>query len=237
MTIGGESRHIVGYLRDFLFSKDQIQGPVSKLSGGERKRLQLAKILTVPCNLLVLDEPTNDLDLETLELLEDLLMAYQGSLLVVSHDRAFLDNVVTSTVVFEGKGHWAEYTGGYQDWLRQRKTLDDTAPRTSKAKVGTGDEPSRRSPARASANGETRIASPSGKRRLSYKETRELESLPERIESLEGEREKLVALMSTPEFYKSQSDDVAGVKARLEGLQKDIDDAYTRWEELEERNE
>ncbi|NOT35089.1 MAG: ATP-binding cassette domain-containing protein [Candidatus Eisenbacteria bacterium] len=120
IAIGGGERHVVGYLRDFLFTPEQIQAPVSKLSGGERKRLQLAKVLSRPCNLLVLDEPTNDLDLETLELLEDMLVEFQGTLIVVSHDRAFLDNVVTSTLVFEGDGQWREYVGGYEDWLRQK---------------------------------------------------------------------------------------------------------------------
>ena len=127
ISVGGRERHVVGYLRDFLFTPEQIQGSVSKLSGGERRRLQLARILSRPCNLLVLDEPTNDLDLETLELLEELLIDYQGSLLVVSHDRTFLDNVVTSTIVFEGSGRWREYAGGYEDWLRRKKAAEPPA--------------------------------------------------------------------------------------------------------------
>jgi ATP-binding cassette subfamily F protein uup len=131
VAVGGGERHIVGYLRDFLFTPEQMRGSVSRLSGGERRRLQLAKVLSRPCNLLVLDEPTNDLDLETLELLEDLLMEFTGTLLVVSHDRAFLDNVVTSTLVREGGGQWRTYVGGYEDWLRQRPTGERARPTRS----------------------------------------------------------------------------------------------------------
>ncbi|NOT35325.1 MAG: ATP-binding cassette domain-containing protein, partial [Candidatus Eisenbacteria bacterium] len=165
IALGGGERHVVGYLRDFLFTPEQIQGPVTKLSGGERKRLQLAKVLSRSCNLLVLDEPTNDLDLETLELLEDMLVEFQGTLLVVSHDRAFLDNVVTSTLVFEGDGVWREYVGGYEDWLRQKQA--EVAPRGG------------RRAARAKAAG-VAVAP----RRASFKEKRELGELPARIEQL-----------------------------------------------------
>ena len=140
VAVGGVERHVVGYLRDFLFTPEQIQGPVVKLSGGERRRLQLAKILSRPCNLLVLDEPTNDLDLETLELLEELLLEFQGTLLVVSHDRAFLDNVVTSTLVFEGDGRWCEYAGGYEDWLRQKSAAEPPpAAKPSRPKTSASD--------------------------------------------------------------------------------------------------
>jgi len=149
VEVGGVARHVVGYLRDFLFTAEQIQGPITRLSGGERRRLQLAKVLSRPANLLVLDEPTNDLDLETLELLEDLLLAFGGTLLVVSHDRAFLDNVVSSTLVCEGDGRWGDYAGGYSDWLRQSHAArpaprPDTPPRSrarpraERARVGGG---------------------------------------------------------------------------------------------------
>ena len=170
ISVGGVERHVVGYLRDFLFTPEQIQGPVARLSGGERKRLQLAKVLSRPCNLLVLDEPTNDLDLETLELLEELLLEFQGTLLVVSHDRAFLDNVVTSTLVFEGDGRWREYVGGYEDWLRQKQAAEPAA----RGEAGE---------AEAGADHGAAAA------RSRFKEKRELADLPGRIESLEAEKQ------------------------------------------------
>jgi ATP-binding cassette subfamily F protein uup len=164
IAVGAGERHVVGYLRDFLFTPEQMQGAVTRLSGGERRRLQLAMILSRPCNLLVLDEPTNDLDLETLELIEEMLLEFQGTLLVVSHDRAFLDNVVTSTLVCESPGEWNEYVGGYADWLRQRKPELVTAP-----------------VARASAD----RAAGTRPRRMGFMEKRELGELPGRIEALE----------------------------------------------------
>ena len=213
VTVGGVERHVVGYLRDFLFTPEQIQGPVLRLSGGERKRLQLAKILARPCNLLVLDEPTNDLDLETLELLEELLMDFQGTLLIVSHDRTFLDNVVTSTLVFEGDGRWREYVGGYEDWLRQKKSAAPPAPA----------KPARPKPGRS-------VARPW---RASFKEKRELGDLPGRIESLEAERQRLFALMASPSFYTTRGDEVAATRQRLAAVEDEIRQAYARWTELE----
>ncbi len=214
IPVGGGERHVVGYLRDFLFSADQIQGPVRKLSGGERRRLQLAKILSKPCNLLVLDEPTNDLDLETLDLLEDLLLEFQGTLLVVSHDREFLDHVVTSTLVSEGRGVWREYAGGYEDWLRQR--TPDAPPPEAK--------PSRPAPVARAAT---------GPRRASFKEKRELAELPAAIERLEGEKQELFDRMATTAFYTTSGEEVTRAKGRLAALDAELEHAYARWLELE----
>jgi ATP-binding cassette subfamily F protein uup len=211
----------VGYLRDFLFTSEQIQGPVTKLSGGERKRLQLAQVLSRSSNLLVLDEPTNDLDLETLELVEDLLAGFEGTILLVSHDREFLNNVVTSTLVFEGNGRWTEYAGGYDDWLRQ------TGGREADRKAASEKEQRK-----ASASAAPR-ASSAASRKLGFQERRELEQLPDRIDKLEAEKNRIYALMSSPDFYKSRSEEVAATRARLAELEDEIARAFTRWEELE----
>ena len=213
VSVGGAERHVVGYLRDFLFTPEQIQGPIVRLSGGERRRLQLAKVLSKPCNLLVLDEPTNDLDLETLELLEDLLLEFQGTLLVVSHDRAFLDNVVTSTLVCEGQGLWRDYVGGYTDWLRQT-TAPDPPPAAKAA---------RPKPERASAP----------PRKVGFKEKRELHDLPAQIEKLEAERQGLYAAMASPTFYATPGDEIARMRERLAEVEAAIHRAYARWMELE----
>jgi len=186
---------------------------VLRLSGGERRRLQLARVLSQPCNLLVLDEPTNDLDLETLEMLEELLIEYRGTLLVVSHDRVFLDNVVTSTLVFEGAGQWREYVGGYEDWLRQ-KPADAPAPEP---------RPERPKPQRAGERA----------RRMGFKDRRELGDLPGRIEALEREREEWFARMSAPEFYAAGGEEIARAKQRLAALETEIHAAYARWTELD----
>ncbi len=217
IRLARSERHVVGYLRDFLFTPGQIMGPVLKLSGGERKRLRLAKILARPCNLLVLDEPTNDLDLETLELLEDLLLEFQGTLLVVSHDRAFLDNVVTSTLVWEGDGLWGEYVGGYEDWLRQKRSAAAPPPVAKPAK------PAKPTPARAAAR----------PRPFGFKEKRELGELPGRIERLEAERENLYTLLASPDFYATRGNEVAPTKQQLALVENDIQKAYARWMELE----
>ena len=213
IPVGGVERHVVGYLRDFLFTSEQIQGPVLRLSGGERKRLQLAKILSRPCNFLVLDEPTNDLDLETLELLEEMLLEFQGTLLLVSHDRTFLDNVVTSTLVFEGAGQWREYVGGYEDWLRQRKS----------AELPPAAKPARPRPERFTVR----------PRRVTFKEKRELTDLPARIENLEAEKQRLFDLMASPSFYTTRGNEVAGTRQRLAAIEAEIHEAYARWLELE----
>ena len=217
--VGGAPRHVIGYLQDFLFPPDQILAPVRSLSGGERNRLLLAKLFSVPSNVLVLDEPTNDLDTETLELLEERLLDYSGTILLVSHDRAFLNNVVTSTIVFEGDGRLEEYVGGYDDWLRQRP--EPATPEEPKA-AKKEEKPKRE-------------RSPQEKRKLSFKETRELEALPQTIEALEKEKTEIIAALSSPEFYaKSDSAQVTATNARLEALEKELDEAYRRWEELDQ---
>ena len=214
VTVNGRTRHIMGYLEDFLFTSEQASSPVARLSGGERNRLLLARLFTKPSNVLVMDEPTNDLDVETLELLEDLLSEYAGTLLLVSHDREFLNNVVTGTLVLEGEGHVKEYAGGYDDWLRQSPEVPPpTKPSTAKL------EPRHSPPQRA--------------RRLTYKEQRELEALPERIETLEAELAELHQRMADPTFYRQAPAAIIGVSNRLQSLQKEVAEAYRRWEELE----
>jgi ATP-binding cassette subfamily F protein uup len=214
VEINGQQRHIIGYLRDFLFTPDRARSPVSILSGGERNRLLLAKLFARPSNILVLDEPTNDLDIETLELLEELLMEYSGTVLVVSHDRAFLNNVVTSTLVFEGGGRVQEYAGGYDDWLRQGPVHQKKVPVKQEKKK--------------------RIkAKPKGPRKLTFKETREMEELPGRIETLEQEQTQLYEKMAAESFYKGEGTEVARAKARLGELEQLLEETYGRWEELE----
>jgi len=220
VTVQGRSRHVIGYLKDFLFPPQRIDSPVQALSGGERNRLLLAKIFAQAANMLVLDEPTNDLDVETLELLEDLLADYQGTLLLVSHDRTFLDNVVTSTLVFEGEGKIGEYAGGYEDWKRQRlaaplKELPKhaSAPRTVAAAIVE----------------KTNHKS----RKLSYKEQRELEALPKKIEALEAEQSELRMRMGGADFYRQSGDKIAAAMERLEAVKNDLEARYARWETLE----
>jgi ATP-binding cassette subfamily F protein uup len=215
VEINGRNRHVIGYLRDFLFTPDRARSPVSILSGGERNRLLLAKLFARPSNVLVLDEPTNDLDIETLELLEELLMEYSGTVLVVSHDRAFLNNVVTSTLVFEGEGHVQEYAGGYDDWLRQGHTQQEKVTPVKKEKK------------------ERVRAKSKGPRKLTFKETRELEDLPGRIETLEQEQKQLYETMANESFYKDDGNKVARAKARLGELEQLLEETYDRWEMLE----
>ena len=217
--VGGVPRHIIAYLQDFLFPPAQILAPVRSLSGGERNRLLLAKLFSVPSNVLVLDEPTNDLDAETLELLEERLLDYSGTILLVSHDRAFLNNVVTSTIVFEGGGRLEEYVGGYDDWLRQRP--EPVMPEAQQA-TARGEKPKTEK-------------TPKEKRKLSFKEARERESLPQTIEALEKEKVEIITALSSPEFYaKGDPTQVTATNARLEALEKKLDEAYGRWEELEQ---
>ncbi len=216
IEIGGARKHVLGYLRDFLFPPERMRTPVRALSGGERNRLLLARLFTQQFNVLVLDEPTNDLDIETLDLLEELLLDFSGTLLVVSHDRAFLDNVVTSTLVFEGDGQVTEYAGGYTDWVRQR-TL---------APVDPGPVP-KRTPAAPAAGTSTER-----KRRLSFKEVKELEGLPQAIDLLEQERDGLYASLADPGFLRD-GPAVADAKARLAAVVTTIGDLTARWESLE----
>jgi ABC transport system ATP-binding/permease protein len=214
IDVGGTPKHVLSYLQDFLFSPDRSRTPVRALSGGERNRLLLARLFTRSFNLLVLDEPTNDLDIETLDLLEELLIEFSGTLLVVSHDRAFLDNVVTSTLVFEGGGVVNEYVGGYADWMRQRKPEAVAAP-----------------PKKAAPMPATKTAKPK-KRKLSLKESAELLELPDRIDALERQREAAYLSLSDPAVVRVAAA-VAEAKARLAGIEADIAFAISRWEELE----
>ncbi len=217
IEINGMRKHVMGYLQDFLFSPERARTPVRVLSGGERNRLLLARLFTHSFNLLVMDEPTNDLDIETLELLEALLLDFSGTLLVVSHDRAFLDNVVTSTLVFEGKGQITEFVGGYTDWLRQRKSVTMTAPKVAPPKPAAG-------PATASK--------PKKKQGLSHKEAKELAALPEKIDTGERERAALYASLADPAFLRNGAK-VAEAKARLAVLEKQLEELALRWEALE----
>ncbi len=217
VTVGGATKHIIGYLQDFLFDPIAARAPASNLSGGERNRLLLAKLFTRPSNVIVLDEPTNDLDIPTLELLEALLVEYAGTVLLVSHDREFLNNVVTSTLVFEGEGVVTEYAGGYDDWLTQR------SPREGAEKKK-----------RKSTKGKPRPAV-EGPRKLTFKERAELESLPGRIEQLEKEREGLQESTADPSFYKGDPDTIRKALGRLEAIDPELEEAYERWTSLEER--
>lgn len=231
ITVNGKSRHAISYLQDFLFSPARTRTPVKALSGGERNRLLLAKLFSKPSNVMVLDEPTNDLDIETLELLEELLMDYPGTLLLVSHDRAFLNNVVTSTLVFEGHGRINEYVGGYDDWLRQRRTDKQIAAQHGVDKT-TGDTTNKlkQSSSTARQGGEEK----SKTKKLSYKDQRELELLPKHIEMLEKEQQQLHQTLGDPSFYQKDNKEIAAVKARLEALEQELQQAYERWETLEE---
>jgi len=223
VTVNGQSRHVNGYLRDFLFAPERARSPVKALSGGERNRLMLARLFTRPANVLVLDEPTNDLDLETLELLEEQLLEFSGTILLVSHDRFFLDNVVTSTFVFEANARVQEYIGGYDDWLRQR---------TISAAKENVPQPPRKSAAIGAAMADT--AAPARKR-LSYIEQREFDLLPERIEALESEQLRLNAAMIHPDFYKETAENIKKLITRLEELQRELLNVYALWDELDSR--
>ncbi|QGZ31666.1 ATP-binding cassette domain-containing protein [Stutzerimonas stutzeri] len=227
ITIDGQNRHVLSYLGDFLFSPQRARTPVKALSGGERARLLLAKLFSKPANLLVLDEPTNDLDVETLELLEEVLLGFQGTVLMVSHDRAFLDNVVTSTLVFEGNGVVREYVGGYQDWLRQggsARLLGVADAKDSKEAKGEASQgtpaPSAAEPAQA-------------KKKLSYKVQRELEALPGKIDAVEKNIAALQAEIAQPAFYQQTAERTGETISRLEALQQELDDLLERWAELE----
>ncbi|MGE0705924.1 MAG: ATP-binding cassette domain-containing protein, partial [Vicinamibacterales bacterium] len=227
IEIDGNRRHVHAYLRDFLFSDARARSPVRALSGGERNRLLLARLFTRPANLLVLDEPTNDLDLETLELLEARLLEWPGTLLLVSHDRAFLDHVVTSTIVFEGAGRLREYVGGYEDWQRQRAQSVGTS---ASAVAGGEGKPASKAPLQASAR---QVDGKSAK--LSYKEQRELEDLPGRIEKLENERHVLDATIASPDFYKEAPDVIAVSLSRRETIEGELTALYARWDALDSR--
>jgi ATP-binding cassette subfamily F protein uup len=275
VTVNGRTQHVHGYLRDFLFPPERANSPVKALSGGERNRLLLARLLTRPMNVLVLDEPTNDLDIETLELLESYLVDWPGTLLLVSHDRAFIDHVVTSTLVFEGDGRVQEYVGGYEDWLRQRNTKHASGRSVARQRVARGavKEPvtgaemkqpvpgtGRKQPApnggrkqRAADVGLEHPAADAGlepaadvgldfsrapvaKKKLSFKEKREIEELPRRIERMEAEQRELHLRIASPEFYKEPPDAIARALARIDELKDSLHDAYARWAELDSRS-
>lgn len=215
VEINGKKRHMMSYLNDFLFAPLRVMSPVKALSGGECNRLVLARLFSQPSNLLVLDEPTNDLDIETLELLEELLSNYEGTLLIVSHDRAFLDNVVTSSLVFEGHGKIQEYIGGYTDWLQQAKRhVKRDEKNVIKESVITDKQVE--------------------KKKLSFKEQQELKELPKKIEKLEAEQSKLQELVATSDFYQQAPDKIANTLSRLKELENEILLIYQRWEELEQ---
>ncbi len=217
IEIGQERKHVITYLADFLFPSQRANSPVKALSGGERNRLLLARLFARPANVLVMDEPTNDLDIESLELLEDTLQTYAGTLLLVSHDRAFLDNVVTQTLVAEGDGKWQEYVGGYSDWLQQRKP---PAPKAAPAA------------APASAKTEPRKAAPA---KMSYKETRELELLPKELEALEQRQADLTAKMSAADYHRVGPEQMKADRLEAERIAQELEQKFERWADLESK--
>jgi ABC transport system ATP-binding/permease protein len=216
IIFNGQKRHVISYLKDFLFSAERCRTPLQVLSGGEKNRLLLAKLFTRPANVMVLDEPTNDLDVETLALLEEMLFDYQGTLLLVSHDRSFLNNVVTSTIVFEGYGQVVAYAGGYDDWVAQRPVETKVAAGVKKSGAQKTPKPKKKVP-----------------RKLGFNEKNELIDLPKTIETLEAEQGELYAAMSEPLFYQKKKETISATKARLDEVTKTIEIAYARWETLE----
>lgn len=211
IEINGQKKHIISYLNDFLFTPERLRTPIKALSGGECNRLMLANLFSKPANLLVMDEPTNDLDIETLELLEELLTTYQGTLLLVSHDRAFLDNVVTSTLVFEGDGKITEYIGGYQDWLRQKPSVTETKTNQISEKKNTNEKPGQNS----------------------HKNQKELKDLLKKIQKLEQQQTELHQRMADPHFYQQEQNEISKTTAKLQETEQALATAYERWEQLE----
>jgi ATP-binding cassette subfamily F protein uup len=214
ITINGRERNLVGYLEGFLFSRERVHAPISALSGGERSRLLLARLLARPANLLVLDEPTNDLDIDTLEILENILLDYPGTLILVSHDRAFLNNLVTSTLVLSGDGQVDEFVGGYDDWLSQKDAGEETSTANKKTPKTISEKPK-------------------NSKKLSYNDQRELDQLPAKIEALEAEQAQLNSSLADPAFYQENNDAVSQAVARLKVIEAELQQAYLRWEELE----
>jgi len=214
IELNGIKKHILSYLQDFLFTPERARTPVSALSGGERNRVLLAKVLSKPSNVLVLDEPTNDLDIETLEILEAMLMNYKGTILLVSHDRAFIDNIVTSTIVFEKSGKLEEYVGGYEDWLRQRALLDAGGGKKQKLAKATSTK--------------EKLS-----QKLSYAQKQQLESLPKEIDVLESEIEQLTVEMSAADFYQQDADTIKTAQVALESKESTLIEIYELWESLE----
>ena len=221
VEIGGARKHVIGYLEDFLFAPERARSPVSSLSGGERNRLLLARLFAKPANVLVLDEPTNDLDIETLELLEELLQTYEGTLFLVSHDRTFLDNVVTQTIAAEGEGGWKEYAGGYSDWAGYKASLAKEAASKAKAEARPVAKPAEAPRAKAD--------------KLSWKEQRELEALPGKIAALEGEQAELTKLLEDPTIYQRDAPAAQKAAERLAAIDDELMLCLERWEALESR--
>jgi ATP-binding cassette subfamily F protein uup len=223
IEINGRKRHAISYLSDFLFSPDRARMPAKALSGGELNRAVLARLFSKPANLLVLDEPTNDLDIETLELLEEILLNFEGTVLLVSHDRDFMDHVVTSLMVLDGAGGVSEHVGGYSDWEARGGHLVDARAM----------QPAAPKPGRARAQPAEPAVSGPKKRKLSHKDQRELDGLPARIEELERRQGELAGILSDPEFFKSEFDEVQRVAVRLGEVEQDLEAAYNRWSELD----
>jgi ATP-binding cassette subfamily F protein uup len=224
VEINGQRKHSMSYLNDFLFSPERARSPVKSLSGGERNRLLLARLFAKPANCLVLDEPTNDLDIDTLELLEELLEEYTGTVFLVSHDRTFLDNVVTQVIVAEGEGHWREFVGGYSDWERVRDTVAASAKATAKPAAKVEAAPAAAAPAAKA-------------KKLSFKEQRELEELPKQIAALEDEQSALNLQLSDPDFYKKNAAEAKRVNGRIAAIEEELLAALERWEAIEGRGQ
>jgi ATP-binding cassette subfamily F protein uup len=244
VDIGGERKHVKSYLGDFLFPPQRASSPIRSLSGGERNRLLLARLFARPANVLVLDEPTNDLDVETLDLLEDLLQGYSGTVFLVSHDRYFLDQVVTSVIAYEGDAHWVEYIGGYEDWQVQRQRVQDYQARSE---VSSAEKNKNKTSKQAAANqsgaspktpANTSLAEASTKasKKLNSKEKQELASIPDKIAMLEAEQAELSTLLADPEIYQSNGSRLTEVQSRLTEIEALTQGLLTRWEELEARD-
>ena len=231
VEINGKPRHVISYLQEFLFTPDRLRQPVKSLSGGEQNRLILARLFSKPANLLVLDEPTNDLDLETLELLEELLLQFEGTLLLVSHDRAFLDNVVQSCIVFEGGGRVQRYVGGYADWVRQGGEFSEPAVQPAAAPANPSSPAPASAPAAAAPAAQP--APSAAKPKLSYKEQRELEQLPRDIDATEQEIARLEAAVAVPGFFQKPHADTEPVYRQLGLAQQKLERLYLRWQQLE----
>jgi ATP-binding cassette subfamily F protein uup len=222
IEIGGQKKHVISYLGDFLFAPDRARSPVKSCSGGERNRLLLARLFTRPANVLVLDEPTNDLDIETLELLEELLASYDGTLFLVSHDRAFLDNVVTQVIAFEGDGKLREYVGGYEDWVRVKKF--EAEQQVQAVKAAPVPKPAAQAAIKSKSSN-----------KLSFKEQRELEEIPQRIEALEQEQEEIAAELGSGSLYRDNPQQARQLQERTAAIEEELLQLMTRWDQLESR--
>ncbi len=226
MTINGKDRHVISYMQDFLFTPERARAPITALSGGERNRLLLAKLLAKPSNFLILDEPTNDLDVETLELVEEMLDSYPGTILVVSHDRDFLNNVVTSSIVFEGSGKVQEYVGGYDDWLRQKASIEQENKKAAKTNQ-------QESNAKDSGIKQDNKKVKAAAKKLSYKDQRELDELPETIAELEAKIEEIQQRMAEPDFYQQAKEHITQANEEMVALEQSLEEVFERWEHLE----